>query len=92
MVVGVTDPCCICHDRQMTRGSVILELTEEQAFFGATTRKFLESEVPLSKVRELYESAEGFEREWWRQTALLGWTSFFVPESLGGGSESGRPT
>jgi len=71
---------------------VILELTEEQAFFGATTRKFLESEVPLSKVRELYESAEGFEREWWRQTAELGWTSFFVPESLGGGSVSGRPT
>jgi alkylation response protein AidB-like acyl-CoA dehydrogenase len=70
---------------------VQLELTEEQEFFRDTTRKFLESEVPLPAVRELYESNDGFGRGWWQKAAELGWTSLFVPEVLGGGSLSGRP-
>lgn len=69
-----------------------LELTEDQGFFRATTRKFLESEVPISAVRALYESPDSFDREWWIRGAELGWTSMFVPESLGGGSLSGHPT
>ncbi len=68
-----------------------LELTEEQEFFRATTRKFLEAEVPISAVRALYSSADGFDRAWWARGAELGWTSMFVPEPLGGGSLSGRP-
>ncbi len=68
-----------------------LELTEDQEFFRATTRKFLEAEAPISTVRALYDSADGFERAWWGRGAELGWTSRFVPESFGGGSLSGRP-
>jgi alkylation response protein AidB-like acyl-CoA dehydrogenase len=71
---------------------VNLELTQEQQFFQQTTRKFLEAEAPLSRVRELYDSADGFDRAWWRRAAELGWTALFVPESLGGGSVSGCPT
>jgi len=70
---------------------VQLELSEDQEFFRETTRKFLESEAPLSAVRALYESAEGFDRLWWKQAAELGWTSLFVPEEFGGGSLSGSP-
>ena len=34
-----------------------LELTEDQEFFRETTRRFLESEVPLTTVRELWDVA-----------------------------------
>jgi alkylation response protein AidB-like acyl-CoA dehydrogenase len=64
-------------------------LTDDQEFFRDTTRKFLESECPIVKVRELAASAEGFEPGYWRQGAELGWTSLLVPEELGGGSISG---
>ena len=64
-------------------------LTDDQQFFRDTTRKFLESECPITKVRELAGSDAGFERDYWRQGAELGWTSLLVPEDLGGGSISG---
>ncbi|HEY7107348.1 MAG TPA: acyl-CoA dehydrogenase family protein [Acidimicrobiia bacterium] len=69
-----------------------LELDEDQEFFRETTRKFLATEAPLTKVRALYEDVDGFDRSWWRSAADLGWTSMFVPEALGGGSLSGHPT
>jgi alkylation response protein AidB-like acyl-CoA dehydrogenase len=71
--------------------SVNLELTEDQEFFRETTRRFLEGQAPLTKVRELWDDADGFDRGWWRAAAELGWTSLFVPESFGGGSLSGKP-
>jgi alkylation response protein AidB-like acyl-CoA dehydrogenase len=64
-------------------------LSDDQEFFRDTTRKFLESECPIVKVRELASSDAGFERDYWRQGAELGWTSLLVPEALGGGSISG---
>ncbi len=69
-----------------------LELTEDQEFFRETTRRFLEAEVPLTAVRELWDSVDGFDRQWWVKAAELGWTSMFVPEAHGGGSLSGSPT
>jgi alkylation response protein AidB-like acyl-CoA dehydrogenase len=64
-------------------------LSDDQEFFRDTTRKFLESECPITKVRELAASDAGFERDYWSQGAELGWTSLLVPEDLGGGSISG---
>jgi len=66
-----------------------LTLTDDQEFFRETTQKFLESECPLDKVRELAQSDDGFERDYWRQGAELGWTSLLVGEDYGGGSISG---
>jgi alkylation response protein AidB-like acyl-CoA dehydrogenase len=66
-----------------------IRLSDDQEFFRDTTQKFLESECPLVKVRELAHSDDGFERDYWRQGAELGWTSLLVPEELGGGSISG---
>ena len=51
-----------------------LELSDDQELFRETTRAFLESETPLTRVRELAAVAAGFEREWWRRGAELGWT------------------
>jgi alkylation response protein AidB-like acyl-CoA dehydrogenase len=65
-------------------------LTDDQEFFRDTTRRFLESECPLTTVRELRSTPAEFERDYWRQGAELGWMSLLVPEDLGGGSISGR--
>jgi alkylation response protein AidB-like acyl-CoA dehydrogenase len=70
---------------------VNLELTEDQEFFRDTTRRFLESEAPLTTVRALWDTDDGFERGWWAKAAELGWTTLFVPEAYGGGSLSGNP-
>jgi alkylation response protein AidB-like acyl-CoA dehydrogenase len=67
-----------------------LGLTDDQQFFQETTRKFLEQEAPLTTVRALAESVDGFDRAWWARGAELGWTSFLVPEADGGGSLSGE--
>ena len=67
-----------------------LGLTDDQQFFQETTRKFLEQEAPLTKVRALADEPDGFERAWWARGAELGWASFLVPEDDGGGSLSGE--
>ncbi len=66
-----------------------LTLNPEQSFFQETTRRFLEGEAPLTKVRELADDPAGFDRGWWRRGAELGWTAFLVPEEHGGGTLSG---
>jgi alkylation response protein AidB-like acyl-CoA dehydrogenase len=67
-----------------------LVLTDDQEFFRDTTRKFLGTECPIPKVRELRGSDAGYEPDYWRQGAELGWVSMLVPEELGGGSVSGN--
>ena len=68
-----------------------LDLDDDQVAFRDTVRKFIQAEVPLPAIRELYDRPEGFDRDWWRQAAELGWTSMFVADDHGGGSLSGRP-
>jgi alkylation response protein AidB-like acyl-CoA dehydrogenase len=65
-----------------------LELTEEQASFQETTRKFLSAECPISTVRALEAEPAGFTRDYWKRGADLGWTSLLVAEADGGGSLS----
>jgi alkylation response protein AidB-like acyl-CoA dehydrogenase len=67
-----------------------LDLNSDQQFFQETVRRFVETETPIATVRELMDSIDGFDRSWWRQGAELGWTSFLLPEDLGGGSVSGE--
>jgi alkylation response protein AidB-like acyl-CoA dehydrogenase len=66
-----------------------LTLSPDQSFFQETTRRFLEGEAPLTRVRELADDPAGFDRGWWRRGAELGWTAFLVPEEHGGGTLSG---
>ena len=47
-------------------------MSEEQDFFRDSVRKFLETETPLGKVRQLAEDPAGFERSWWKRAAELG--------------------
>jgi alkylation response protein AidB-like acyl-CoA dehydrogenase len=70
---------------------VDFELSDDQQLFWETARKFLDAECPPAVVRAWAEEPAGFDRAWWKRAAALGWTSFFVPEALGGGTVSGRP-
>jgi alkylation response protein AidB-like acyl-CoA dehydrogenase len=60
----------------------------DQQLFEETTQKFLETECPLTKVRELASTVAGFEPDFWRKGGELGWTSLVVPPQAGGGSVS----
>jgi alkylation response protein AidB-like acyl-CoA dehydrogenase len=65
-----------------------LELSEDQAFFLETTRRFLAAEASIPAVRALEHEPAGFAADYWRRGAELGWTSMLVPEADGGGSLS----
>lgn len=67
-----------------------LGLNDEQSFFAETTRKFLADKCSIAAVRALESSADGFDRDVWRQGCELGWTSLLVSEADGGGSISGH--
>ena len=57
---------------------------EEQEFLRQTAREWLEKKSPPSKVRELMESADGFDRGQWEELAGLGWHAMAIPEEYGG--------
>src|SRR5262249_36484834 len=61
----------------------------DQEFFRETTAKFLGKYAPADELRRLRDDAVGFDRDYWRRGAELGWTSLLVDEAHGGGSVSG---
>jgi len=69
---------------------MLLELTEDQAFFRDTTKKFLAELAPVDELRRRRDDAAGFDRDYWKRGAELGWTSLLVSEANGGGSISGE--
>jgi alkylation response protein AidB-like acyl-CoA dehydrogenase len=67
----------------------MFERNADQELFEETTRRFIGSHCPLTKLRDLAGTKAGFEPDYWRRGAELGWTSLVVPEEAGGGSVSG---
>ena len=66
-------------------------LTSDQELLRDTTARFLGDRVPLSLQRkELRHDPAGFDPDYWRSGAELGWTMLLVSEDDGGGSVSGR--
>lgn len=68
---------------------VMLDLTAEQELLRTESLRFERQRCPLDRVRELADNRQ-FDRDYWRQAAELGWFAAMVPDSLGGGSVSGR--
>ncbi|CUU59296.1 Acyl-CoA dehydrogenase [Parafrankia irregularis] len=66
-----------------------LSLDADQVFFRDTTSKFLADQVPVAQVRRLRDDPAGFDGDYWRRGAELGWTSLLVGEEHGGGTISG---
>ncbi len=67
-----------------------VSLSDDQEFFRETTAKFLTQFASPDEVRRLQGTAAGFEPDYWRRGAELGWTSLLVGEDHGGGSISGE--
>jgi len=59
--------------------------TDEQEQFRSALRRFLEDKSPTTEVRRLMETADGCDRDVWRQlSGELGLTAIHIPESYGG--------
>jgi alkylation response protein AidB-like acyl-CoA dehydrogenase len=69
---------------------MLLQPTDDQAFFRETTARFLDEQVPVGELRRLRDDAAGFQEKYWQQGAELGWTSLLVREEHGGGTISGE--
>lgn len=68
---------------------MLVALSEDQAFFRETTARFLTELAPPDSLRALRDDPAGFDRDYWRRGAELGWTSLLVDEGHGGGTISG---
>jgi alkylation response protein AidB-like acyl-CoA dehydrogenase len=67
---------------------MLLALDPDQTLFRETTEKLLDELVPVSELRRLRHDPDGFDQEYWRRGADLGWTALLVSEEQGGGSIS----
>jgi alkylation response protein AidB-like acyl-CoA dehydrogenase len=70
--------------------SIALTLSDDQQLLTETTRRFIETELPLSATRALHDLPSGFTRSWWQQGAELGWFAMLVSEEHGGGDGDGE--
>ncbi len=69
---------------------MLLAPDADQELFRETTAKLLNEHVPVGELRRLRDDPVGFDDEYWRRGADLGWTSLLVSEEHGGGSISGQ--
>lgn len=65
-----------------------LQLSSEQEILYGVAKKFINSNWPLSAIRELSVSETGLTPSYLAVTAELGWFAMLVPEEYGGGSIS----
>jgi alkylation response protein AidB-like acyl-CoA dehydrogenase len=59
-------------------------LSEEQRLLEDTIRRYLETEAPVTRVREIVETPAGHDRALWEGLAELGVAGILVPEPHGG--------
>jgi alkylation response protein AidB-like acyl-CoA dehydrogenase len=69
---------------------MLLSLDADQEFFRETTAKFLTEQMPVAELRRRRDDPAGYDADFWRRGAELGWTSLLVDEEYGGGSISGN--
>ena len=66
-------------------GAVNLVLTEEQEELRDSLRRFLADQSPMSRVRQMMETPEGYDRALWdRMAADLSLQGMAVPDTFGG--------
>lgn len=61
-----------------------LGLNEFQQMLRNSTREFLESECPVTYVRDMEQDERGYSPELWNSMAGLGWLGLVFPEEYGG--------
>jgi len=58
--------------------------TEEQELLRGEVRKLLDGQCPMTEVRRIAASGEGYSATLWQQLAELGWIGLGIPEIYGG--------
>lgn len=67
-----------------------VHLSADQDLLVSTTRKYLRATAPVETLRALRDDPVGYEPDYWKSGAELGWTALLVAEEHGGGSISGE--
>lgn len=63
--------------------------SDEQDMLREASRRFLDSEMPVTRVRSMLEDdGPGYDPDCWRKAAALGWFGILVPEQHGGAGQS----
>jgi alkylation response protein AidB-like acyl-CoA dehydrogenase len=61
-----------------------LDFNKEQNMLRKSVTEFLSKECPFDTVREIEDSAAGFDKKMWKKMAKLGWMEIHFPEEYGG--------
>ncbi len=61
-----------------------LDFNKEQEMLRKSVAEFLSKECPFDTVREIEDSAEGYNKKIWKKMARLGWMEIHFPEAYGG--------
>jgi len=61
-----------------------LDFNKEQEMLRKSVAEFLSKECPFDTVREIEDSATGYDKKIWQKMAKLGWMEIHVPEAYGG--------
>jgi len=61
-----------------------MSFNDEQAMIMKSAREFCRKKSPISSVREMLETDNGFESASWDEMVELGWTGATIPEAFGG--------
>jgi len=61
-----------------------LDFNKEQDMLRKSVAEFLTKECPFDTVREIEDSADGFDKKMWKKMAKLGWMEIHLPEEYGG--------
>jgi alkylation response protein AidB-like acyl-CoA dehydrogenase len=60
------------------------DLSPDQKLLADTAASFVRKESPVTRMRALRDDAVGWDREFWKKMADLGWLGLAFPESAGG--------
>ena len=61
-----------------------LDFNKEQEMLRKSVAEFLSKECPFDTVREIEDSATGYDKKIWQKMAKLGWMEIHFPEAYGG--------
>src|SRR5262245_35145780 len=61
-----------------------VSISEEQTMLQDSVRKFVQNEVPLTRVRALADEPKGLNDELWTRLSEQGWLGILVAEEHGG--------
>jgi alkylation response protein AidB-like acyl-CoA dehydrogenase len=63
---------------------VNFDISEEQQLLQETVQGYVENECPPTRIRELFDSGEGWEPTFWKGLVEMGLAGLIVPEEYGG--------